>query len=59
MLFRSKPAREAALAFPRQALHAASLGFRHPITGADLAFSAPPPPDMQVLLAMLQECLRR
>lgn len=46
-------AREAAMAFPRQALHAASLGFRHPITGRDLAFTAPPPADM----AMLLECL--
>ena len=48
-------AREAALAFPRQALHATSLGFRHPVTGQDLSFSAPPPPDMQLLL----DCLRR
>jgi 23S rRNA pseudouridine1911/1915/1917 synthase len=42
------------LAFPRQALHAASLGFRHPVTGANLAFSAPPPADMAELLALLQ-----
>ena len=45
--------REAALAFPRQALHATSLGFRHPVTGVPLAFTAPPPPDMEMLL----ECL--
>ena len=48
-------AREAALAFPRQALHATSLGFRHPVTGRDMAFSAPPPADM----AMLLDCLGR
>ena len=47
-------ARDAALAFPRQALHAATLGFRHPITGAALRFAAPLPPDMAALLAALE-----
>jgi 23S rRNA pseudouridine1911/1915/1917 synthase len=28
-----------------QLLHAARLGFRHPITGADMDFGAPPPAD--------------
>ncbi|MDE2517455.1 MAG: RluA family pseudouridine synthase [Rhodospirillales bacterium] len=46
--------RGAALDFPRQALHAARLGFRHPETGADLRFETPPPPDMQALLAALE-----
>jgi len=46
--------REALLAFPRQALHAATLGFRHPITGESLRFSAPLPPDMQALLDLLE-----
>jgi 23S rRNA pseudouridine1911/1915/1917 synthase len=46
-------ARDAALAFPRQALHAATLGFRHPITGAALSFAAPLPDDMQALLDSL------
>ncbi len=41
------------LDFPRQALHAASLGFAHPITGAALRFETPPPPDMAALLAAL------
>ena len=50
----AKAAREAALAFPRQALHAATLGFRHPVTGEALRFSAEPPADMALLL----ECLR-
>lgn len=31
---------------PRMALHAAQLRFAHPITGADLAFEAPLPPDL-------------
>jgi 23S rRNA pseudouridine1911/1915/1917 synthase len=47
-------AAEAAEGFPRQALHAASLGFRHPVTGADLAFDAPLPADMAALLTALR-----
>ena len=35
---------------PRQALHARTLGFRHPVTGEELDFSSPLPPDMQALL---------
>jgi 23S rRNA pseudouridine1911/1915/1917 synthase len=46
-------AAEAALTFPRQALHAASLGFDHPVTGEDLMFEAPLPPDMQALYDVL------
>jgi 23S rRNA pseudouridine1911/1915/1917 synthase len=38
------------LDFPRQALHAARLGFVHPRTGRKLSFETPPPPDMQALL---------
>lgn len=45
-----KTTRDALLAFPRQALHAATLGFRHPVTGEALAFSAKLPEDMQMLL---------
>ncbi len=41
------------LDFPRQALHATSLGFAHPRTGEKLAFSAPPPADLQGLLDAL------
>jgi 23S rRNA pseudouridine1911/1915/1917 synthase len=41
------------LAFPRQALHAASLGFRHPRTGQALQFETPPPPDFTALQLML------
>jgi 23S rRNA pseudouridine1911/1915/1917 synthase len=44
----------AAAAFPRQALHAAVLGFDHPVSGERLEFSAPLPPDMAALLASLR-----
>jgi 23S rRNA pseudouridine1911/1915/1917 synthase len=44
---------EALGAFPRQALHAATLGFAHPVTGEPLEFAAPLPPDMAALLAEL------
>lgn len=39
--------------FNRQALHARTLGFRHPTTGDTLRFSAEPPADMQGLLDAL------
>jgi 23S rRNA pseudouridine1911/1915/1917 synthase len=45
--------RRALLDFPRQALHAASLGFSHPRTGAALRFEAPIPADFAALLATL------
>ena len=40
--------------FPRQALHAAKLGFVHPVSGDWLDFEAPLPADMQALLARLR-----
>ncbi|MDP2087698.1 MAG: RluA family pseudouridine synthase, partial [Gemmobacter sp.] len=40
--------------FARQALHAATLGFVHPVTGADLHFESPLPPDMAALMAVLR-----
>lgn len=43
----------AALAFPRQALHAATLGFDHPATGERVEFASPLPADMAGLLAAL------
>ncbi len=39
--------------FPRQALHAAHLGFKHPITRKILKFDSPLPDDMAALLASL------
>ena len=35
---------------PRQALHARSLGFKHPINGQDMYFECDLPPDMQALI---------
>ena len=40
--------------FRRQALHAESLGFAHPMTGQPVAVSAPPPADFLALLAVLE-----
>ena len=47
------PAAELANSFPRQALHAATLGFEHPVTGEELEFTSPLPADMADLLAAL------
>ncbi len=41
------------LDFPRQALHAAELGFAHPRDGRMLRFRTPPPADMAALLEAL------
>ncbi len=41
------------LGFQRQALHAAELGFTHPVTKRALSFASPLPPDMQELLSAL------
>lgn len=47
-------AKEAARAFPRQALHAAVLGFVHPVTKEELRFESALPADMQKLLETLR-----
>jgi len=49
-----EPTRRALLDFPRQALHAASLGFSHPRTGEALRFETPPPADMAALIGLLE-----
>ena len=41
------------LQFCRQALHAAQLGFTHPVTKHRLSFSSPMPPDMEELFNAL------
>jgi 23S rRNA pseudouridine1911/1915/1917 synthase len=57
--FRSKssrlapPARAALQALSRQALHAYLLGFRHPLTGQQLRFESPLPPDLSKILESL------
>ena len=50
------PVREqiAAAGLKRQALHAAVLGFVHPVTGQTLRFETPLPPDMAALQAGLE-----
>jgi 23S rRNA pseudouridine1911/1915/1917 synthase len=45
-----QPLRGQLLDFPRQALHAASLGFRHPRSGLPMSFDAALPADLQALL---------
>jgi len=41
--------------FPRQALHAYTLGFVHPTTGEDVEVTTPLPEDMQQLIAVLSD----
>jgi 23S rRNA pseudouridine1911/1915/1917 synthase len=50
---RGPTARLAAPYLARQALHAAVLGFTHPITGQALRFASPLPADMQALISAL------
>jgi 23S rRNA pseudouridine1911/1915/1917 synthase len=50
----SPAAVSAAEGFGRQALHAASLGFTHPVTGTVLRLEAPLPADLAALLAGLR-----
>ena len=45
---------EQVAAFPRQALHAGLLGFKHPLTGKTMTFTAPLPQDMQDLITLLR-----
>jgi len=52
------PIRQTLLDFPRQALHAARLGFVHPVNGRPLVFETPPPTDFQALLDALDAALR-
>lgn len=46
-------AKTALLGFRRQALHAATLGFRHPVSGKALRFESPLPEDFATLLKLL------
>ena len=47
-------ATEAVSGFSRQALHAAELGFDHPVTGERLRFESPLPDDMDALIEALR-----
>jgi len=44
------PVRDVVIQLHRQALHAATLTFKHPRTGKKLSFSSPLPPDMAVVV---------
>jgi 23S rRNA pseudouridine1911/1915/1917 synthase len=50
----SEAARDAVRVFPRQALHAAVLGFVHPVSGTSMRFVAEMPADMAALIAALR-----
>ena len=51
----SAAVREAVQAFPRQALHACELSLAHPLTGAEVSWTAPLPADINSLLHVLRE----
>jgi len=51
----SPGAADAVAGFGRQALHAASLGFDHPLSGEAMDFEAPLPGDLAALLETLRE----
>jgi 23S rRNA pseudouridine1911/1915/1917 synthase len=48
------PGAAAGNGFARQALHAATLGFVHPVTGEALEFASPLPEDMAGLILALR-----
>ncbi|MGY3436330.1 MULTISPECIES: RluA family pseudouridine synthase [unclassified Marinovum] len=50
----SDAAQAALAAFPRQALHAETLGFVHPVSDQPMSFTAPLPQDIEDLLAVLR-----
>ena len=50
----SEEGRATLAALGRQALHAAALGFEHPITGEPLRFDSPPPTDLARLIDVLR-----
>jgi 23S rRNA pseudouridine1911/1915/1917 synthase len=50
-------ARSALTALGRQALHAALLGFEHPVTGEKMRFESDPPEDFARLIRRLREGL--
>ncbi len=51
----AEAAAAAVAAFSRQALHAAVLGFKHPVTGAELRFESALPEDLAALLTVLRQ----
>jgi 23S rRNA pseudouridine1911/1915/1917 synthase len=55
LVYRSKTRAPFPVAFPRQALHAHTLGFVHPITGQAVRVQAALPPDLNELIAQLRD----
>jgi 23S rRNA pseudouridine1911/1915/1917 synthase len=51
----SAACRKAVAGAPRQMLHAARLGFKHPVSGEPLVFEAPLPEDFAAVLRALRE----
>ena len=51
-----RDARQAMKGMKRQALHAHTLAFDHPVTGDHLQFEAPLPEDMELLIQALRAC---
>jgi 23S rRNA pseudouridine1911/1915/1917 synthase len=51
---RSQRGQDPSLILDRQALHAAMLGFRHPVTQQPVVFTAPLPPDLAEAVAVLR-----
>lgn len=47
--------RAAIIGFPRQALHAYTLGFVHPVSGENIEVTAPLPSDIETLITILQD----
>jgi 23S rRNA pseudouridine1911/1915/1917 synthase len=50
----SEVGRQAAKAFPRQALHAYRLGFVHPVSGKPVVFESELPSDIKNLIKALE-----
>jgi len=53
-VYRGRGATRAAIAFPRQALHAEHLALAHPVTRAAMSWTSPIPADFAALLASLR-----
>jgi 23S rRNA pseudouridine1911/1915/1917 synthase len=53
-VYRSKTSPPFPVPFPRQALHAQTLGFVHPMTGQEVRIEAPLPDDLADLISLLR-----
>jgi len=53
-MFTTDEIKQKILSFPRQALHATTLGFVHPVTNKKMSFSSEFPQDFADLLSVLR-----